>query len=38
RVPGGDHWVVMGAVQKVTLTEGAPLVYFRGGYRALREA
>jgi flavin reductase (DIM6/NTAB) family NADH-FMN oxidoreductase RutF len=30
---GGDHWVVIGRVTELgVLHEGAPLVFFRGGY------
>ena len=29
---GGDHLILVGALQRVTVTEGDPLLYFRGGY------
>ena len=32
---GGDHSVFVGEVEKVTLAEGDPLIYFRGDYRRL---
>ena len=35
RVPGGDHVIMMGEVEEVTVQDGAPLVYFRGSYRRL---
>jgi flavin reductase (DIM6/NTAB) family NADH-FMN oxidoreductase RutF len=30
--PGGDHTIIVGEVEGVTVTEGKPLAYFRGGY------
>ena len=30
--PGGDHTIIVGEVESVTLAEGKPLAYFRGGY------
>lgn len=33
--PGGDHTIVVGRVLRGTTTDGAPLVYFRGGYTGL---
>lgn len=32
---GGDHTIVVGRVLRGGTTEGAPLVYFRGGYAGL---
>ena len=35
-VPGGDHLIIIGAVQEVGFRENAePLLYFGGGYRGL---
>jgi flavin reductase (DIM6/NTAB) family NADH-FMN oxidoreductase RutF len=36
-VPGGDHIIGLAAVERVGAPGGDPLVYFRGGYRALAE-
>ena len=33
--PGGDHWVFMGEVHAARHREGAPLLYFSGGYSTL---
>jgi len=33
--PGGDHTIVVGRVLRGATTDGAPLVYFRGGYTDL---
>jgi flavin reductase (DIM6/NTAB) family NADH-FMN oxidoreductase RutF len=33
--PGGDHTILVGRVLRGTTTDGAPLVYFRGGYTGL---
>jgi len=33
--PGGDHTIVVGRVLRGATTDGAPLVYFRGGYTGL---
>ena len=33
--PGGDHTILLGHVRHGGTTEGAPLVYFRGGYTGL---
>jgi flavin reductase (DIM6/NTAB) family NADH-FMN oxidoreductase RutF len=30
--PGGDHEIVVGAVDQVRIGEGDPLLFFRGGY------
>jgi 4-nitrophenol 2-monooxygenase / 4-nitrocatechol 4-monooxygenase, reductase component len=32
---GGDHTIFVGRVEHADLTEGPPLLYFRGGYRQL---
>ena len=36
-VPGGDHVIGVAEVASVGAPGGEPLVYFRGGYRALRD-
>ena len=33
QLPGGDHTIFVGEVVAVTTSEGAPLVYYRSGYR-----
>lgn len=33
--PGGDHSIYVGEVQEAQTIEGKPLLFFRGGYRAL---
>ncbi len=33
--PGGDHAIVVGAVEKISINGGEPLVYHRGAYTAL---
>jgi len=33
--PGGDHTILVGSVRRGGTTEGAPLLYFRGGYTGL---
>lgn len=35
RVDGGDHSIMLGLVEHAEVTDGAPLVYFRSGYREL---
>ena len=35
KLPGGDHTIFVGEVVAITTAEGAPLVYFRSGYRNL---
>jgi flavin reductase (DIM6/NTAB) family NADH-FMN oxidoreductase RutF len=35
RYPGGDHTIVVGEVLSAQSRDGAPLLYFRGGYRHL---
>lgn len=32
---GGDHTLYLGAIQQAEITEGKPLLFFRGGYRSL---
>jgi flavin reductase (DIM6/NTAB) family NADH-FMN oxidoreductase RutF len=32
---GGDHSIFVGQVERVTVADGAPLLYFRGGYGTL---
>lgn len=34
-LPGGDHSIFVGEVTDCHTTEGAPLVYFRSGYREI---
>lgn len=34
----GTHWIVIGEVQDAICREGAPVLYYRGGYRFLAEA
>lgn len=34
-LPGGDHDILVGLVAAATVADGAPLVYFRGGYADL---
>jgi flavin reductase (DIM6/NTAB) family NADH-FMN oxidoreductase RutF len=33
--PGGDHTIVVGEVERIAVTDGKPLAYFRGGYAQL---
>jgi flavin reductase (DIM6/NTAB) family NADH-FMN oxidoreductase RutF len=35
-LPGGDHSIFVGEVVAIETAEGAPLVYYRSGYRELR--
>ena len=35
QLPGGDHSIFIGEVVEVKVREGAPLVYFRSGYRQI---
>lgn len=35
-LPGGDHSIFVGEVLSAKITEAAPLVYFRSGYRELK--
>ncbi len=34
-IEAGDHTIVIGEVRVATVTEGEPLLYFRGGYAGL---
>jgi flavin reductase (DIM6/NTAB) family NADH-FMN oxidoreductase RutF len=34
---GGDHTIFVGQVESSTVAEGDPLLYFRSGYRSLRD-
>lgn len=36
QLPGGDHTIFVGKVVDVQTTDGAPLIYFRSGYREMR--
>jgi flavin reductase (DIM6/NTAB) family NADH-FMN oxidoreductase RutF len=36
RLPGGDHTIFVGEVIHAETREGAPLLYFRSGYREMR--
>ena len=36
QLPGGDHTIFVGEVVDIQVREGAPLVYFRGGYHQLK--
>jgi flavin reductase (DIM6/NTAB) family NADH-FMN oxidoreductase RutF len=33
QLPGGDHIIMVGEVESVTVGDGEPLLYFRGRYR-----
>lgn len=35
RVPTGDHTLIVGEIEAIRLSEGAPLAYYRGDYRRL---
>jgi flavin reductase (DIM6/NTAB) family NADH-FMN oxidoreductase RutF len=35
QLPGGDHSIFVGEVADIRTSDGAPLVYFRSGYREL---
>jgi len=35
RNPGGDHTILVGAVEATSIGDGPPLLYFRGGYGKL---
>jgi flavin reductase (DIM6/NTAB) family NADH-FMN oxidoreductase RutF len=37
QLPGGDHTIFIGEVMKIHTTEGDPLLYFRSGYREIRD-
>ena len=30
--PGGDHTIIVGQVERMNVSDGKPLAYFRGGY------
>jgi len=32
---GGDHSIYLGEIQEAEVREGKPLVFYRGGYRAI---
>lgn len=34
---GGDHTIFIGEIEKATVKEGRPLIYFHGKYRAIEE-
>lgn len=34
-LPGGDHTIIVGEVEATQVSEGKPLLYFRGGYAQL---
>ena len=36
QLPGGDHTIFIGEVEKIHTSEGDPLLYFRSGYREMR--
>ena len=36
-LPGGDHIILLGQVEKIKVYGGAPLLYFGGQYRFLRD-
>lgn len=38
RVPGGDHEIYLGRVQRLEMREGAPLLFHRGSFAKLGEA
>ena len=33
--PGGDHTIIVGEVERATVSDSKPLAYFRGGYAQL---
>lgn len=35
RYEGGDHTILVGAVESAAMRDGHPLMYYRGGYRRL---
>jgi flavin reductase (DIM6/NTAB) family NADH-FMN oxidoreductase RutF len=37
QLPGGDHTIFIGEVLKIHTSEGDPLLYFRSGYREIRD-
>ncbi|HEX8267645.1 MAG TPA: flavin reductase family protein [Pyrinomonadaceae bacterium] len=34
---GGDHTIYVGEIEKLTINDGNPLLYFHGGYRKISE-
>ena len=36
-LPGGDHTIFVGEVERSSTRETAPLLYFRGGYHEIRD-
>jgi flavin reductase (DIM6/NTAB) family NADH-FMN oxidoreductase RutF len=38
KVRAGTHWIVIGEVQEAICRSGDPILYYRGGYRALADA
>lgn len=38
RHEGGDHWIIVGHVDRLQTNGGDPLLYFGGGYRGLQNA
>jgi flavin reductase (DIM6/NTAB) family NADH-FMN oxidoreductase RutF len=36
-IPAGDHDAFLGAIRRVVVGTGEPLVHFRGQYRDLRQ-
>ncbi|MFZ2727220.1 MAG: flavin reductase family protein [Methylococcaceae bacterium] len=37
KVRAGSHWIVIGEIEQSICREGAPLLYYRGAYRAVAE-
>ena len=35
--PNGDHTIFVGRIERATINDGAPLVYFHGNYRRLEK-
>lgn len=35
-LPGGDHTIFVGKVERLETGEGEPLIYFRSGYRSVK--
>ncbi len=36
-IPGGDHTIAIGEVQRMGLGEGQPLLWYAGGYHSLKD-
>jgi flavin reductase (DIM6/NTAB) family NADH-FMN oxidoreductase RutF len=34
---GGDHTILVGSIERTTIADGMPLMYFRGGYGKISE-